>query len=579
MPRPLRTVPVLFLLLACAAALADDMPASFSTAVSRLDAVPVAVMAPVDNGVLEAVYADVPRLKAGPDAARPDGAWRFAEPLDAYFDLGQAGAWEALADGSRLWRLRLASPGATSLNLGLSRFDVPAGARLWLYDAGGDVVQGPYTAADRTAEGGLWTALVPADEIVVELHVPAGAGDADLAIHRVNHGFRGFTGRDGAGPAVKQGQCQNDVVCPEADPWRRQVRAVAWYTLEGWGTCTGSLVNNAAADGRPFFLSAEHCGVTAGNASTMVVYWNFESPRCGRLAGGSLADNQSGATFRASYRPSDFVLVELRQKPKAAFDVYYAGWNAANTAPARAVGVHHPNLDEKAISFSNGRLRPDGPTHWEIVWNDGTTEPGSSGSCIFDPEGYCVGTLTGGDSFCRDPRAPDYYGRFSVHWTGGGTARTSLRPWLDPTGSGRRKMGGLDLAGGGGGGGGGGATCAANAKTLCLGGGRFAATVTWQDFNGKSGDAMVAEKSASSGAFSFFAAQDWDLMVRVVDGCGANARYWVLAAAPTNLKVTLKVEDTKTGQVRTYRNPLGQIPGGVIDKNAFAGCPSDPVRP
>lgn len=456
MPRLLRTLPVLVLMLPSAAAFADDMPASFSHAVQALDALPVARMSPVDNGALEAVYADVPDAPA-----RPAGAWRFAEPLDIYLDLGHDGVWEILDDGSRLWRVRIASPGATSLNLGLARFDVPPGARLWLYDAGGDVVQGPYTAADRTPEGGLWTALVPADEIVVELHVPAGAADADLAIHRVNHGFRGVTGRrDGGGPFLKQGRCQNDVVCPEADPWRRQVRAVAWYTLEGWGTCTGSLVNNTAEDGRPFFLSAEHCEISSRNASSMVVYWNYESPRCGRLSGGSLADNQSGAIFRASYRPSDFVLVELRQKPKAAFHVYYAGWNAVNTPPARAVGIHHPNLDEKAISFSNRRLSPDGRTHWEIVWNDGTTEPGSSGSCIFDPQGYCVGTLTGGDSFCWDPQAPDYYGRFAVHWTGGGSRGNSLKPWLDPKGTGRLKQAGFDPAdGGGGGGGGGGNTC------------------------------------------------------------------------------------------------------------------------
>lgn len=448
MPRRLRTLPVLVLLATSAPALADDMPASFSAPVPGLDAVPVAFMLPVDPGVLEAVHAG-----ELPAKARPNGAWRFAEPLDVYLDLGNAGAWESLADGSRLWRARIASPGATSLNLGLSRFDVPAGARLWLYDDAGEVVQGPYTRADRTPEGGLWTALVPADEIVVELLLPPGAGAADLAIHRVNHGFRGFERPARPGEvATKQGRCQNDVVCSEADPWRRQVRAVAWYTLEGYGTCTGTLVNNTAEDGRPFFLSAEHCGVTAGNASTLVVYWNYESPRCGRLAGGSLSDNQSGATFRASYRPSDFVLVELRQKPKAAFNVYYAGWNAVDQAPARAVGIHHPNLDEKAISFSHRRLRPDGRTHWEIVWNDGTTEPGSSGSCIFDPQGYCVGTLTGGDSFCWDPQAPDYYGRFSVHWSGGGNQRSGLRPWLDPRGTGKRKLAGFDPAGGGGGG-------------------------------------------------------------------------------------------------------------------------------
>ena len=468
-----------------------------------------------------------------------------------------------------------------------SRVELPTEARLWLYDPNGEVIQGPYTAADRTPDGQIWTAIVPGDELVLEVDLPPGATDFDLLVGRVNHGYRSFD------PAEKQGACQNDVVCPEGAPWQRQIRSVAWYTLEGIGTCTGSLVNNTARDGKPYFLSAEHCGVTRNNASSMVVYWNYESPSCGRLSGGRLNDNQSGATFRAAYVPSDFVLVELNRKPQASFDAYYAGWNAINQAPTEAVGIHHPNLDEKSISFSNRRLQPDGPTHWEIVWDDGTTEPGSSGSCIFDKDGLCVGTLTGGFSFCSDPQAPDYYGRFSTHWTGGGTAASSLKPWLDPQNTGQRTLAGMEPGGGGGGGtgggggggggtggggGGGGGTgggqpCVANNTTLCLADGRFAVTVNWRDFQNQSGAARAALDTPDSGLFYFFDRNNWEVMVKVLDGCGLNQRFWVFAAATTNLEYTLRVEDTETGQFKTWRNPLGSPAPAVTDSGAFNTCP------
>ena len=62
-------------------------------------------------------------------------------------------------------------------------------------------------------------------------------------------------------------------------------------------------------------------------------------------------------------------------------------------------------------------------------------------------------------------------------------------------------------------------------------------------------------------------------MVKVLDGCGVNGHYWVFAAATTNVEYTLRVEDTATGHVRRYENPLGVSSPAVTDTMAFAGCP------
>jgi hypothetical protein len=380
---------------------------------------------------------------------------RFAARLETALTPATAGTWQTLDDSSSLWRVRIASPGALSLNLGLDRFELPAGAALWLYDADGAMVQGPYTCDDRNAEGELWTALVPGDELVVELHVPAGvAAGADLRIAEVNHGYRDLGGPTAA---PKQGSCNIDVICPDGDGWRDQIRATARITIAGIYLCTGQLVNNTAQDGTPYFLTAQHCVEDASAATTVVAYWNYESPVCGQLSGGSLADNQSGATLVSLWEyetGSDFALIRLNQIPDASFNVHYAGWDASGTIPPGSVGIHHPNGDEKAISFNDDPLAKVnfygfGNHQWRISeWEEGTTEGGSSGSCLYNPSnGLCVGTLSAGTASCGNPTGFDIYGRMDAHWIGDGSSSGRLVDWLDPLGTGALTLAGADPGG------------------------------------------------------------------------------------------------------------------------------------
>ena len=123
--------------------------------------------------------------------------------------------------------------------------------------------------------------------------------ELELELGSVNRGYKDF------GRFDKQGSCNIDVVCSQGDAWREQIRSVGTYSLGGSLFCTGGLLNNTASDKKPFFLTADHCGVNAGNAASVVVYWNYESPNCGALSGGSLSDFQSGAYFRAAYAPSE----------------------------------------------------------------------------------------------------------------------------------------------------------------------------------------------------------------------------------------------------------------------------------
>ncbi len=115
--------------------------------------------------------------------------------------------------------------------------------------------------------------------------------------------------------------------------------------------------------------------------------------------------------------------------------------------------------------------------------------------------------------------------------------------------------------------------CVSGATTLCLNNGRFRVEVAW-DSAGLSGTGKVVPgASANSGVFSFANAANWELMVKVVDACGRNGRYWVYSAAMTDIHHIVTVTDTATGQVKRYESVAGVLSPATIDKDAFATCP------
>lgn len=116
--------------------------------------------------------------------------------------------------------------------------------------------------------------------------------------------------------------------------------------------------------------------------------------------------------------------------------------------------------------------------------------------------------------------------------------------------------------------------CVGSATTLCLSRGRFRVEVSYEGSGGllKAGK-VVPGASGNSGVFSFANVENWELMVKVVDACGRNGRYWVYSAAMTDIHYILTVTDTATGQVKRYESPAGLLSPATIDTEAFATCP------
>lgn len=424
----------------------------------RTGEVPTLTLPELDNAVL---------LARELDARKPDRAPAFAEVRTVDVRPTTHGVWTDNGDGTTTWKLRISSPTAHSLNLGFTEFWMPAGGELYLSTGRKEnwQVQGPYTPSDNEVHNELWTPMVDGDELVIEVTLPVTEqANLRLWLTHVNHDFLDFDRN------LKSGSCNVDVVCgaadgfPIVDLYGDIIRSVAVISTGGGTFCTGFLVNNTRNDGTPYFMTANHCGINAGNAPSLVTYWNFENSTCrapgsGASGGGGdgvLGTNNTGAIWRASNPASDMTIVELDDPVNPAADAFFAGWDNSYDVPTDTViAVHHPSTDEKRISFTfqqtyftagfNGAPDATNGTHLHIPdWDIGTTEPGSSGSPVFDRFHRLRGQLHGGQAACGND-AYDTYGSVASSWEGGGSPSSRLRDWLDPDDTGVTFIDGVDV--------------------------------------------------------------------------------------------------------------------------------------
>ena len=116
--------------------------------------------------------------------------------------------------------------------------------------------------------------------------------------------------------------------------------------------------------------------------------------------------------------------------------------------------------------------------------------------------------------------------------------------------------------------------CRNDDNNRCLQGGRFSASVTWRDFADGDGPGRVAPGSSTdSTLFWFFDAANWELLVKVLDGCDNNGHFWVFSGATTDVEFDLTVIDLETGDEFSFHNPLGNPPLTANATTAFPACP------
>ncbi len=115
--------------------------------------------------------------------------------------------------------------------------------------------------------------------------------------------------------------------------------------------------------------------------------------------------------------------------------------------------------------------------------------------------------------------------------------------------------------------------CEALAGDVCLGLGRFRVRAAWRTAQGQTGMSHGVRYSDDTGQMWFFSASNLEAIVKVLNGCALNQRYWLFAGGLTNVNVTLTAFDTVGGATKTYTNPQGHAFQPIQDTGAFATCP------
>jgi len=319
----------------------------------------------------------------------------------------QNGNWYDLADGSRLWAGEIVSTGALGLRIHLKDVRLPAGAELAVYAPGGsDPARGivksgsPLDDPDRNVEfyeasaytkSQFWTGSFFGDRVRIEYQAPAGeTSDAlPFGVDRLQHLYLDPVDRTAKSLVGKAaGSCENDVTCyPE---WRDVSHAVSGIGFIGQDAlfCTGQLLNSQAQDFTPYWLTANHCLDSAGDAESAEFFWFYQTANCnGNPPSLSSVRRSQGATLLSTNPTSDYTL--LMVNGALPDGLYWAGWTGKAVPDGIDVtAIHHPDGDYKRLSFgvkeNNSACYDfrgtDGLQLVRITWLDGVTEPGSSGS-------------------------------------------------------------------------------------------------------------------------------------------------------------------------------------------------------
>ncbi|NOR86538.1 MAG: T9SS type A sorting domain-containing protein [Bacteroidales bacterium] len=403
------------------------------------------------------------------DLTKDCSAMEFAKFLSLESSL-QDPAWQIIQadDKSTIYRLAISSPGALAIGAYFSDFHIPIGAELFIYSPDHQQKIGAFTSLNNPSSGYFATEYLLGDELIIEYREPVGVhGKGHFVVKEILHAYRGFDQQENEKGFGGSGDCEVNVNCPEGDGKKNQRDAVLRLLIKNGNSgvwCTGSLVNNTSEDRTPYVITADHCGnqSSSSDQEQWVIYFHYQAWGCANPAGEPTHKTMVGCTEVASSSNagilgSDFFLVQLLQDVPENYNPYFLGWNRDGLGSSNGYSIHHPQGDIKKVSTYTDALEnasyssgiPNG--FWEVVWSEttsghGVTEPGSSGSPIFDSEGYLVGTLTGGQESCSALTAPDYYGKFSKHWDQNGASDDEqLLPWLDPINSGIEKMSGIYL--------------------------------------------------------------------------------------------------------------------------------------
>ncbi len=340
-------------------------------------------------------------------------------PLDPVEPDG--GGWIPDGSGGRFWSMQVLVPGSRATRVHFTQFTVPRGGEVFVYSPDEiETVWGPFAGTGIDETGAFWSPSTEGERVIIEYHEPKPSRPESTKVpfrvagvmycyrHPLDPGTR-----SGAGP------CELDATCFPA--WANVGDAVGRLFFVDGGSgfvCTGVLLNAQNDDRTPYLLTANHCIPNNTVAATLDAAWFFESAVCnGPAPSVGSVPHSTGATFiagRSRAALSDFTLLMINGALPGG--LFWAGWTNGNPpAGSSATAIHHPSGSYRRIAFGTTRANCTANFHC-VRWGSGITEPGSSGSPLYNASQQVIGQLWGGSSSCANPVGPDEFGRLAASY-------------------------------------------------------------------------------------------------------------------------------------------------------------------
>lgn len=364
---------------------------------------------------------------------------------DTIIDVKAFGKKDIVTGKGTLWRLRISTQNAKSVQVIFSSFVIPHGAKLFLYNDSKSQLAGSFTALNMHPDSSFSLADFRGDHVIIEYFEPEQIDfEGEIIIGAIAQAYKDLL-------EVMADEDFININCPIGKNAQLPKHAVCKMSFRSDGSqalCSGALINNTDNDGVPYFLTANHCISTSAEASSLITYFNYENVGCN---GETLTPlSLSGATLLSTSQSSDYTLLLLSEIPTPDHQPYYAGWDIRDTMFQQVVSIHHPEGYPKKISFDydsietnsyslswdDGSSSPVG-SHWQVEFDDGLTSQGSSGAPLFNPDYQIIGQLHGGSDNV------EFYGKLAYSYKKANTEPyLPLHVYLDPDTTGIEVLGG-----------------------------------------------------------------------------------------------------------------------------------------
>jgi hypothetical protein len=318
-------------------------------------------------------------------------------------------------DGSQIIALIIKSSGASGIGAHFRDFALADGEEVYVYGAAADsVVFGPFTDKGPWGSGEFWSGTVDGDTVVIEFYKRTDENGQGFKIFEISHILAELDWRLRSNePDVLN--CEVDASC-YGGPEKNAVGRIL-FNDNGLKLCTGTLLNNSAEDGTPFFLTANHCIDSQAVAQTVEVYWFYQTTNCNSGVLRNWVHSPPGANLLATQVSNDFCLLRLLNNVPGG--VYFSGWTSVvQPLGTNVYDLHHPDgyIPPTVASYlrrSTGNIMSTNENCLNLVngyavrWAAGSAEPGSSGSGLWSSNGYLVGVLSCGPlpPTCNNPVA------------------------------------------------------------------------------------------------------------------------------------------------------------------------------